>query len=58
MRVGFGPILLKKSFNAVDQIFSASWMHFLNKDAGGHIVERRRAIDRSKWNYEANKSRM
>jgi len=32
-------------------------MHFLNKDAGGHIVEHRRAIDRSKWNYEANKSR-
>ena len=34
---GFGPILLKKSGNAVGQNFSASWKHFPSKDAARHI---------------------
>jgi len=53
-----GPILLKKSVDAVDQIFSASWKRFPNDDAEGRTPERRRDVGRSKWNYEANKSRM
>jgi hypothetical protein len=33
----YGPILLKKSVDAVDPIFSASWARFPNKDAEDRI---------------------
>jgi hypothetical protein len=49
------PILLKKSVAAADLIFSASWVRFSNKDAGGRVARRRRDVDLSKWNYEASK---
>jgi len=38
--VGEGPILLKKSADAVDQIFSASWKRFPKGDAEGRTAER------------------
>jgi hypothetical protein len=56
--VRFGSIALKKSVSAVDRIFSALPMHFLNKDAEGHMAERQRDVGGSKWNSEANESRM
>jgi len=34
------PILLKKSADAVDQIFSASWKRFPKDDAEGRTAER------------------
>jgi hypothetical protein len=52
------PIALKKSGSAVDRIFSALPMHFLNKDAEGHMAERQRDVGSSKWDSEANESRM
>jgi hypothetical protein len=54
----FGPIVLKKSVDGVDQIFSASWKRFPNKNVEGRMAERRRDVGRSKSNYEANKSRL
>jgi len=49
---------VEKSADAVDQIFSASWMRFPKDDAEGRTAERSRDVGRSKSNYEANKSRM
>jgi hypothetical protein len=56
--VAFWPIVLKKLVDVADQIFSASWNRFLNWDAGGRMVQRRRDVGRSQLNCEANKSRM
>jgi hypothetical protein len=52
--VRVGPILLKKSVDALDQIFSALLARFHNKDAEGLIARRRRDVDRSKWNCGAS----
>lgn len=49
----FGPILLKRSLDAVDLIFSASLVRFLNEDAVDLIVKRRSDVNRSKSNFEA-----
>jgi hypothetical protein len=51
------PILLKKSVDALDPIFSAPLARFHNEDAEGLIARRRRDVDRSKWNCEASNSR-
>jgi hypothetical protein len=51
-------IVLKKSVDGVDQIFSASWKRFPNKNAEERMAERRRDVGRSKSNYEANESRL
>ena len=56
--VALWPIVLKKSMDVADQIFFMSWRRFLNSDAEGRMVQRRRDVGRSKSNYEANKSRM
>jgi hypothetical protein len=56
--VAFWPIVLKKSVDGVDQIFSASWKRFPNKNAEERMAERRRDVGRSKSNYEANESRL
>ena len=51
------PILLKKSVEAVDQIFLASWVKFATKCAEDRMLRRRRDVCRSKWDYEADNSR-
>src|SRR3979490_2736238 len=55
--VGLWPILLKKSVEAVDQIFLASWVKFATKCAEDRMLRRRRDVCRSKWDYEADNSR-
>jgi hypothetical protein len=50
-------ILLKKSADALDPIFSAPLARFHNEDAEGLIARRRRDADRSKWSCEASNSR-
>jgi hypothetical protein len=52
-----GPILLKKSVEAVDQIFLALWVKFATKCAEDRMLRRRRDVCRSKWDYEADNSR-
>jgi hypothetical protein len=54
--VSFWPILLKKSFAALDRIFSASLARFHDNAAEGLTARRRRDVDRSKWNCEARNS--
>jgi hypothetical protein len=56
--VGSGSIVLKKSVDVANQIFSASWKRFRSWDAGGRTAERRRDVGRSKTNYDGNKRRM
>src|ERR1700704_5562613 len=55
--IRLGPILLKKSVEAVDQIFLASWVKFATKCAEDRMLRRRRDVCRSKWDYEADNSR-
>jgi hypothetical protein len=56
-KVGFWPILLKKSVKAVNHIFLASWVKFATKCAEDRMLRRRRDVCRSKWDYEADNSR-
>ena len=50
-------ILLKKSVDVLDPIFSASLARFHNEDAEGLVARRRRDVHRSQWNCEASYSR-